>query len=318
MRLERTYVALARPVDVFHERVEALDAAMVIARASPKKGPVHSLRTAARCVEAQLSLLEMLPGLPPHKEEADEVRKRLKKVRRATGVVRDLDVQRDLIQRDVLTKTRWGKDSRDKSLRSDALRLRRHLKRRREQMSMKMVKVLCKEEGKLALALLSLEDALETARNRILPVQQLAARIERWFHLNTARSHQFGSTHTQTKEGNVLASPMQVSEKLDRETLHELRKRAKLCRYMVESLPLGYRSSRQIAIRFRDIHEAGGNWHDWLLLEEVASERKGKQADLTKRYAERRLQALGDYRSQLMDSPRGAVPAQVRQVESRS
>jgi len=43
---------------------------MVVARASPKKSFVHDLRTTARCVEAQLTLLDLLDQLPPHAEEA--------------------------------------------------------------------------------------------------------------------------------------------------------------------------------------------------------------------------------------------------------
>ena len=54
IKLKMRNAALTRPIHMFHAQVEALDAAMVVSRASPKKGPVHDLRTAARYVEAQL------------------------------------------------------------------------------------------------------------------------------------------------------------------------------------------------------------------------------------------------------------------------
>ena len=73
------------PVALLREQVTKLDAAMVVCRATPKKEPVHSLRKATRYVEAQLALLELVPGLPPHKAQADKVRKRLKTVRQAAG-----------------------------------------------------------------------------------------------------------------------------------------------------------------------------------------------------------------------------------------
>jgi hypothetical protein len=50
--------AMAHPLEQFHSQIEALDAAIVIARASPKKRFRHDLRTAARRVEAYVTMLD--------------------------------------------------------------------------------------------------------------------------------------------------------------------------------------------------------------------------------------------------------------------
>jgi CHAD domain-containing protein len=317
IKLKMRNASFTRPIQIFHEQVEALDAAMVISRASPKKEPVHDLRTAARCVEAQLTLLDLLRGLPPHKDQSDEVRKRLKKVRQATSVVRDLDVQRDLIQGDASAKAKWGKTSRDDSMRRDAKQLRKHLKKRREYRAIELVQVIRAEEPKLALALLNLEDALKPAKDRAVSATQLAMRIERWFCPNAKHFRQAAAAvSTRTKKKNHTANHVQSIEMLNEDALHNLRKRAKLCRYMVESLPPDFLMAKQMASRFKVIHEAGGYWHDWLLLLEIAANREGKHAGLTERYAEHQAATLADYRSRLVDVLPGVVSADTHRAGS--
>lgn len=59
---------------------------------------MHKLRTETRRVEAQISLLEQLRGLPGFRKEAERVHRQLKKLRRAAGRVRDLDIQQTLLK----------------------------------------------------------------------------------------------------------------------------------------------------------------------------------------------------------------------------
>ena len=92
------------PVALLRDQVTRLDAAVLVCRAIPKKEPVHTLRKSTRYVEAQLALLQQIPGLPQHAAEADKVRRRLKSVRKAAGMVRDFDVQRKLVKDDAPAK----------------------------------------------------------------------------------------------------------------------------------------------------------------------------------------------------------------------
>lgn len=292
MRSIRKLAGPTQPVQIFHQRVEALDLAMVVARASPKKSFVHDLRTTARCVEAQLTLLDLLDQLPPHAEEAKEVRERLKRVRRATSSVRDRDVQRDLVQEESSV------NSNNKSMRSDAKQLRHHLKTQRRHRATELVRVLREEEPRLACALLLLEAKLEPAKNRIVPTKQLTTHIERWFFINAKRLPQSDSTLGK-RPGN-LEKLVQSINLLSERSLHDLRKRAKLCRYMAEGLPAKSLIARRMAVRFEAIHEAGGAWHDWLLLMDIAAKGGGNHARLTEQYAERQDVALTNYRLRLV------------------
>src|ERR1017187_7315792 len=88
----------AHPIQVLRDATTSLDAAILLCLADPEKSAVHRLRTTTRRIEAQLALLSMLPGLPPHEDEQRKVLRLIKKLRRSAGKVRDIDVQRDLIR----------------------------------------------------------------------------------------------------------------------------------------------------------------------------------------------------------------------------
>ena len=101
---------------------------------------------------------------------------------------------------------------------------------------------------------------------------------------------------------------MRAIKMLDEYELHKLRKAAKLCRYMAESLPPGCVTATKLADQFRAIQEAGGHWHDWLLLHKIVAKHKGRYADLTQRYAKRENVTLADYRQRLAALLPGAGP----------
>ena len=84
-------------IKIFRERVDSLNAAILVCRSSQKRDAVHHLRSATRRMEAQLTLLEISEVLTPHLDEIIQVRKRLIEIRRAAGKVRDLDVQFELM-----------------------------------------------------------------------------------------------------------------------------------------------------------------------------------------------------------------------------
>ncbi len=88
----------AYPIRTLREHVTALEGAIMLVLVDSKKDSVHRLRTSTRRIEAQLELLSLLPDLPDYRRAAKKVRRPLKELRRAAGLVRDLDVQRGLVR----------------------------------------------------------------------------------------------------------------------------------------------------------------------------------------------------------------------------
>ena len=120
-----------RPIAVLGEAVRSLEAAVVACQAAAKKQPVHQLRTWTRRGEAQLELIALLPEAPPHEAQRKEALDLLKKLRRAAGRVRDLDVERDLVG-GVAARVR-SSSAAARSIRDEAGSLRRKLARDREE-----------------------------------------------------------------------------------------------------------------------------------------------------------------------------------------
>src|SRR5215468_252577 len=88
----------AHPIDTLRQYITELEAAILLCLDDPAKKPVHRLRTMTRRIEAQIALFEMLHVPKVYSKEARDARRLLKKIRRAAGEVRDLDVQRDNIE----------------------------------------------------------------------------------------------------------------------------------------------------------------------------------------------------------------------------
>jgi CHAD domain-containing protein len=297
---------LVTPIATLREQIMRLEAAIVVCRVRPKKEPVHTLRKATRYVEAQLALLELLPHVPPHTKEADKVRKRLKSVRKAAGIVRDFDVQRKLVQDDTPNRSAAKADPPDDPVHRAAKALAKDLKLQRNQETAKLTALLRVEEKRLTKWLTKLEDALEPAEQRAVPADRLAASIEHWFEANTPRPPANASNGQQTGRLHNIRP-------LDEDALHALRKASKLCRYMAESLPTDLAAAKRLTDRFEALQESGGKWHDWLLLQEIAAKHHGNGAALTDRYTQHRDAALASYQTQLANlltpkrTPRGTA-----------
>ncbi len=54
--------------------------------------------------------------------------------------------------------------------------------------------------------------------------------------------------------------------------------------------------AHRLATRYGDIQQAGGQWHDWLLLAQVASDELGKSSKLAKRFTSRADRSLRAYK----------------------
>jgi len=55
-------VGRIQATELLDREVQALDSAMLVAQAAAAQGPVHSLRTSTRRLEAQVVLLQRLSG----------------------------------------------------------------------------------------------------------------------------------------------------------------------------------------------------------------------------------------------------------------
>lgn len=249
----------ARPVETLREHATALEAALAVCLGDPRPKAVHKLRTETRRVEAQLLLLDRMHGLPSFRKEAAKVRRHLKKLRRAAGRVRDLDVQHKLLK---IEETR-------PAARRDAGLMAKLRKERRDEAVEELLEQLVKRQAKLANALEALLEALEPAEHLELAPTEVLAIAERQFR--------------NTRELKV--------QKPTTDQLHTLRKTAKVARYLAENAP-GSRRAKQTAKRYESLQQAGGEWHDWMELAKDAGEELGRDhalVDVFGRKCERHL-----------------------------
>lgn len=277
----------AHPVQQLREAVAALEASVLLCLAKPGKIAVHRLRTSTRRVEAQLELLSMLPGLPPHQQQARKAVRLLKQLRQAAGQLRDIDVQRDLVRNEVAGSKVDGAPCPDRELRDEARQLLRTLKRKGEEAADRLLRLLHKQRARLPLVFEELLDALAPAGSIALSEAELTA-LARDCYARTGVRQPSPSVHLEPAE------------------LHETRKRAKLARYLAESAPQSALEAHRLAARFAALQQAGGEWHDWLILAEVAAGELGDSAKLPQRFAAHADRALRTFMRRLrkLNAPR--------------
>ncbi|WP_213805338.1 CHAD domain-containing protein [Granulicella sp. dw_53] len=257
---------ISRPIQALRGYVTSLEAAVTLCLADPQPKAVHILRTTSRRIEAQLTLLSLLPNLPSYVEAAEKVQRRLRKIRRAAGQVRDFDVQIDLVSEQTNAGTK--KDSRE---------LRKVLKHRRREAADELVELLEGQQAKLTRSLESLVKALEPAEDLSLSATQLSGLVREWFAGRLA-------------EGTAPDDP---------EWMHDLRKTAKAARYIAETAPSAARTLRKLAKHFESLQHSGGEWHDWMVLAEVAHEQLGRSSALTQAFCRRSRSAMTSYRARV-------------------
>ena len=260
-----------RPVKSLEETASALEAAVLECLDKPRTKAVHKVRTTTRRIEAQLSLLPLVGGFPPYEDEAARFAKLLKKLRRAAGVVRDLDVQQDL----VATESKGL----SKDAKGEAGKLLRSLKGRRDAEADGLQELLQDLRRKLPRRVRGLLDALEPAEDLAVPETRLIALVRGWYREQTESFADAGSD--------------------DPERLHGVRKVAKLARYLAETAPESATRARALAHRFEAIQESGGQWHDWMILSEVAAGELGDSAALPQRFSVHAAEALDEFRKKL-------------------
>ncbi len=262
----------AHPVHTLRKLFTALEAAVAATLANPTPKAVHRLRTTTRRIEAQLELLSLLPDLPEHARPRAKTQKLLKQIRRAAGRVRDLDVQSKLTQ------------SKSPQLHQEIHQLQSSFKRRREEESEDLLRILHQHQAKLSRRFKALLEALAPAETLILPISRLMQVTLGWYlHNIPAASNSTGQLHT-------------------------IRKAAKLARYMAESASPTAKSPRtpaaRLALTFESLQQSGGVWHDWLTLARIARRELGPSSPLSQSFASNCEEALTCYQRDLKSLPK--------------
>lgn len=261
-----------QPVLALHGLVTLLDTVVVSTLAHPDETKhIHHLRTTIRRIEAQLELLSLLPVLPGSDEQAVKVRKLLRKLRRSTGHVRDLDVQCNLIR------------SRSK----EAEWLRDKLKHQRRQAGKDLVHLLRRNQAALAHKLKSLLEISASTESFAISSTRMAELSRDWY---------------------LQQVPAVVQ---DFRQLHSIRKAAKTARYMAESSLLSKPGTqaastalRRLARALESIQHAGGEWHDWAMLADITHSRLGPASPLAQSSRRHCEESLEVYRQRLKSIPK--------------
>lgn len=307
------------PVRILRDHVTALEAALSVCLAEPNIRAVHRLRTGTRRLEAQLLLLDLLPNAPEHRESSLALRRELRRLRRAAGEVRDLDVHGQhlkLLEAAAPAPSdapSFGKPGRvddpvasaqgapasahsttpnllppDEASPSSAVhqgsaKLAERLGRKRTRAALDLQKLLTHRQTRAALAAEALLKALHPAGS---------------LKLSSADLLRF--TETVLYRDNLLRGP--ATGKLDQEELHAVRKSAKLARYLAETMPADP-AVKAAAARFEALQEAGGLWHDALEMARASRRHLGRQHPLSAAFIADRSRHLAAYREALRAVP---------------
>lgn len=282
-------VELTYPVRILHDQLTALEAALSVCLADPVRHAVHRVRTLTRRVEAQLVLLDHLAEVPEHRKQADRLRRELKRMRRAAGDVRDLDVHCKRLE-ELTASTEHRQTAASQALFQGATKLLKDLEAERANEAKHLRKLLEKHQVKLAAAAEKLLKTLEPTEKLTLTGAALVDQAK-------ALPRRDGLL-----ENNDPAS-------LKQDELHSLRKSAKAARYMAETAPKSA-TARSAAQHFQVLQQAGGLWHDALELSQAARRYLGKGHELTVTFVAERDRLLERYRQALEAERPARKPAQ--------
>ncbi|QHN01947.1 CHAD domain-containing protein [Granulicella sp. WH15] len=271
----KTADTAARPILTLRRYVEELESSITLCLADPQPRAAHHLRTSTRRIEAQLTLLSLLPNLTLPEKVVNRVRKHLRELRRAAGRVRDLDVQLGLL--DDPASLIGGTAS--TQLQRHSHKLRSFFAEERQQEASELQSLLQQLQRKLTRSLERLFEVLKPFEPLTILASDLIAAVQSWFEHESLAV-------LQGKESNA-------------ERLHDIRKSAKLARYMLESAPASARKARKLARAFEEVQQSGGRWHDWLTLFAQAGQRLGKKSPLTGALMRHRDTSLAGYRAHL-------------------
>ena len=326
------------PVRILRDHVTALEAALSVCLADPNLRAVHRLRTGTRRLEAQLLLLDLIPSVPEHRAASTALRRELRRLRRAAGEVRDLDVHGRHLHlldtaapppqqspaaataqavepesaetpapaepaassRPLANLTSSDSAASETAVRHGSAKLAERLSRKRARAATDLQQLLGHRQGKAALTAEALLRSLRPAGGLQLSAEDLLR-----------------ATQTVLYRDGLLHGP--ATGKLDEEELHAVRKSAKLARYLAQTMPSNS-VMETAAARFEALQEAGGLWHDALELARAARRYLGRHHPLSLAFAADRRRHLAAYRAALHDIPAPqpiAEPASEAKAASR-
>jgi CHAD domain-containing protein len=237
---------------------------------APKVEAVHHLRTGTRRVEATLETLAREAGARGLGRATEEARQRwlrqLKKVRRAAGTVRDLDVHRELLAENFLPAVDSAHDKVGAELAeataaaaTGSVEITPVMQQARA-----LDQWLKDQRSDAAQALCS---TLDDHADRLLDAERqfMAAMAKR--HSVSHRAHR-PAARLALEDYLRLMDAMPL---LDKENLHDFRKGAKKARYVAESDDKDS-AAEAMAKAIKRVQDAIGEWHDWDVVREEARE----------------------------------------------
>jgi CHAD domain-containing protein len=216
---------------------------------------VHRLRTGSRRLQAMLqAALRESPAAGPQEQATRAWLRQLKRLRQAAGPVRDVDVQRKLLENWISKRfpeqdatPEATQDSKASPLQIQAEALDSWLKCERKHLVHRAQTQIIKRLPKVA----DRQAAVIVAISRI-PLGNLQARRP--------------SEIVALEDFACASDAMPL---LDAENLHDFRKATKKARYVAES---GGAKLSSVAKALKRIQDAIGNWHDWLCLAQAAKD----------------------------------------------
>jgi CHAD domain-containing protein len=285
-RTQQTSPALAHLESVAQQMREQLEACRQDG-GHPKVQAVHHLRTGTRRVEATLETLAREAGARGLGKPIEDARQRwlkqLKKVRRASGNVRDLDVHRELLQENFLPAQETAPDKTAEDLviataaadgyQSDQTPLveQAHL----------LDRWLLAQRSSAAHALVT---ALDDHAKRLQQAEQR-------FFAECAKRRSLGSRKHRPAARMALEDYLRLMDAmphLDASNLHDFRKGAKKARYVAES-DSNDPAAQAMGKAIRRVQDAIGDWHDWEVLEAEAREALGANGSVLQEELDRRV-----------------------------
>jgi CHAD domain-containing protein len=261
-----------------HEVAEAMRGTLDACRKhdeAPKVEAVHHLRTGTRRVEATLETLAREAGARGLGNAAEEARQRwlrqLKKVRRAAGTVRDLDVHRELLADNFLPAADTAPDKVGADLaEATAAAATGSVETTPVMQQARSLDAWLKDRR--ADAAQALCGTLDDHAERLLDA-------ERQFMAAVAKRRSV--SHRAHRPAARLALEdylrlMDAMPLLDKENLHDFRKGAKKARYVAESDDKDP-AAGAMAKAIKRVQDAIGEWHDWDVVKEEAREALGDE-----------------------------------------
>jgi CHAD domain-containing protein len=231
----------------------------VVAQAAEDADPaaVHRVRTGSRRLQAtvEATLREGGPAADGLQRPARAWLRELKRIRRAAGAVRDLDVQRKILEQWVGQQAPATDAMEASPLAKQAEQLDAWLKGERKHLAHGMQKQIRKRQHRLAKG----QNEFSSAMTRVPLARAKAPR----------------SADAVALEDFVRATD--AMPLLHAENLHDFRKAIKKARYVAEAGAEGQKYSG-VAKALQRVQDAIGEWHDWLCLGEEAKAALGQDA----------------------------------------